>query len=299
MPPARNRISLHRTSNSRTTGSLATASWSTNIHQMSSGLTLGSRPSCWKRITKPIRLLIICRRLRLTTTSVRRGDRAKLGASTASGLLFLRKLRCSIKNDREWLRFESRFGKLIPRSARAHGDSQRIKSTKPRIAALTISLILSARKVVCFSTWGRVRMKQFLKRISRSYGRSTTGCGSTVKRCMTRAIGQPWEKSPRAVSTGHISESKDKPFVAADLGFPHRNETLYVTRLKWATEEKITVKSLTKDSKLSPDSIASISLSGSDEKQTWARNDDGLTVELPLQASSESAYVLKIEKAAR
>ena len=106
-------------------------------------------------------------------------------------------------------------------------------------------------------------------------------------------------EGPTAVSTGHISESKDKPFVAADLRFTARGETLYVTGLKWPTEGQITVKSLAQSSKLYPDSIASISLLGSDAELTWSRHADGLTVELPKEAPSEFAYVLKVQKAAK
>ena len=103
-------------------------------------------------------------------------------------------------------------------------------------------------------------------------------------------------EGPTAVSTGHISESKDKPFVAADLRFTAREDILYVTGLKWPEGNKICVKTLASNSKRYPDEIVSVKMLGSTESLTWKRDEKGLTVELPQTRPSEFAYVLRIEK---
>lgn len=103
-------------------------------------------------------------------------------------------------------------------------------------------------------------------------------------------------EGPTAVSTGHISESKDKPFVAEDLRFTSRGNVLYVTGLKWPAGNKITVTSLAKNGQHFPEEIASVALLGSAENLQWTRDEKGLTVQLPAIRPSEFAYVLKVEK---
>ncbi len=102
-------------------------------------------------------------------------------------------------------------------------------------------------------------------------------------------------EGPTAVSTGHTSEAKDKPFTAADLRFTARgDDTLYVTGLKWPTDGRITVKTLASDSELYQGEIKSITMLGSDQQLQWSRDENGLTVQLPTTKPSEFAYVLKV-----
>ncbi len=103
-------------------------------------------------------------------------------------------------------------------------------------------------------------------------------------------------EGPTAVSTGHVSESKDKPFTAEDLRFTTREESLYVTGLAWPTDNRITVKSLARGSEFYPEEIASVTMLGSDQKLHWTRDEQGLTVELPSTKPSEFAYVLRVTK---
>ncbi len=103
-------------------------------------------------------------------------------------------------------------------------------------------------------------------------------------------------EGPTAVSTGHVSESKDKPFVAEDLRFTARGEVLYVTGLKWPKDNQITVKTLAEGSQHYPDKVASVQLLGSDSQLKWTRDASGLTVQLPSTPPSEFAYVLKVSK---
>ena len=103
-------------------------------------------------------------------------------------------------------------------------------------------------------------------------------------------------EGPTAVSTGHISESKDKPFVAKDLRFTTRGDTLYVIGLKWPKDNKITVKTLSQMSKHFPEDILSVSMLGVNSPLEWNRDDSGLNVQLPKTRPSEFAYVLKVTK---
>tara|TARA_R110002049_G_scaffold285698_3_gene466880 strand:+ start:28271 stop:29869 length:1599 start_codon:yes stop_codon:yes gene_type:complete len=101
-------------------------------------------------------------------------------------------------------------------------------------------------------------------------------------------------EGPTAVSTGHVAESKDKPFTAEDLRFTTRDDVLYVIGMKWPEGNQVTVKTLSVGSEHYTDEIGSVTLLGSDQKIEWARGDDGLTVQLPSAHPSEFAYVLKI-----
>ena len=103
-------------------------------------------------------------------------------------------------------------------------------------------------------------------------------------------------EGPTTVSTGHVSEWKDKPFTAEDLRFTTRGDVLYVIGLKWPKDKKVTIKTLASNSKLYGDEIKSISMLGSKAPLEWTRSDKGLLVELPDSKPSEFAYVLKVEK---
>ncbi len=100
-------------------------------------------------------------------------------------------------------------------------------------------------------------------------------------------------EGPTSVSTCHVSESKDKPFTAADPRFTARGETLYVTGLAWPGDNRITIKSLASNSQYLPDEIGAVSMLGSDEKLEWTRDENGLTVQL---ANNEAIGIrLRIE----
>ena len=103
-------------------------------------------------------------------------------------------------------------------------------------------------------------------------------------------------EGPTSVSTGHVSESKDKPFTADDLRFTTRDGILYVIGLAWPKDNKIKIKTLAAGSDLYTDEIKSIALLGSDTKLEWDRAGDGLTVQLPSEHPSDYAYVLRVTK---
>ncbi|MEO1618245.1 MAG: alpha-L-fucosidase [Planctomycetota bacterium] len=102
-------------------------------------------------------------------------------------------------------------------------------------------------------------------------------------------------EGPTSVSTGHVSESKDKPFTAEDLRFTTRDGVLYVTGLKWPKGDSVTVKTLAVGAEHSFGEIESVSMLGTSSALEWTRDEEGLTVQLPSERPSEFAYVLKIE----
>ncbi|MEM8911344.1 MAG: alpha-L-fucosidase C-terminal domain-containing protein [Planctomycetota bacterium] len=103
-------------------------------------------------------------------------------------------------------------------------------------------------------------------------------------------------EGPTSVSTGHVSESKDKPFTADDLRFTARGDVLYVTGLKWPDDHKVSVKTLASGGEHFPEAIGSVMLLGHESPVHFSRDEDGLHVELPTDHPSEFAYVLKVTK---
>lgn len=103
-------------------------------------------------------------------------------------------------------------------------------------------------------------------------------------------------EGPTSVSTGHISEAKDKPFTADDLRFTTRDGTLYVIGMDWPKSSQVIVKTLATGSEHYQDKIETVSMLGSDQSLSWSRTEDGLVVELPKRRPSKFAYVLKVTK---
>ncbi|MEM0924558.1 MAG: alpha-L-fucosidase, partial [Planctomycetota bacterium] len=101
-------------------------------------------------------------------------------------------------------------------------------------------------------------------------------------------------EGPTTVSTGHVSESKDKPFTAADFRFTTRDGCLYAIGMKWPETTSVTIKTLATTSEFRFAKIESVEMLGADGDLTWSRNEQGLMVELPSERPSDFAYVLKI-----
>ena len=55
----------------------------------------------------------------------------------------------------------------------------------------------------------------------------------------------PWKiygEGPTGTSTGHLAESKDKPFTAEDIRFTAKGDSLYVIALDWPASNRLTIK---------------------------------------------------------
>jgi alpha-L-fucosidase len=91
-----------------------------------------------------------------------------------------------------------------------------------------------------------------------------------------------------------FNEGKGKPFVAADIRFTTKGETLYAIAYGWPEEGKLKIKSLADGNALRPGAISKVELLGGGAL-TFTRNSDALEVALPANRLPLSyAIVLKI-----
>ncbi len=102
-------------------------------------------------------------------------------------------------------------------------------------------------------------------------------------------------EGPTGVSTGHVSEAKDKPFTSQDIRFTTKDGVVYATILHWPEDNIARIKTLASGSEHWPGAINSIELIGCDEKITWNRTEKSLDVQLPATQTGEFAYVLRVK----
>jgi alpha-L-fucosidase len=83
-------------------------------------------------------------------------------------------------------------------------------------------------------------------------------------------------------------------FVAGDLRFTTKGDTLYAIALAWPADRKLTIQALAAGSPHYRGEISRIGLVGSESNLVWSRNADGVTIQLPEKPPGEYAYVFKI-----
>jgi alpha-L-fucosidase len=83
------------------------------------------------------------------------------------------------------------------------------------------------------------------------------------------------------------------PYTPQDIRFTTKGDTLYAIILGVPGQD-VVIKSLGKKANLTGGDISDIHLLGSDEKITWTRSDDDLSIKLPAEAPNQIALVLKI-----
>jgi alpha-L-fucosidase len=83
-------------------------------------------------------------------------------------------------------------------------------------------------------------------------------------------------------------------FVAGDIRFTTKGDSLYATALAWPEDRKLVIRSLASDSPHRRGAIARIGLLGSESNLTWSRSAEGVTVNLPEKPPCDYAYVFKI-----
>lgn len=83
-------------------------------------------------------------------------------------------------------------------------------------------------------------------------------------------------------------------FSSEDFWFTMKDNTIYVTALKWPETKKIQVKSLSKSAAPGVSEIRSVEMLGSNQRVLWKRNKKGLQVLLPSDKPNENGYVLKV-----
>ena len=83
-------------------------------------------------------------------------------------------------------------------------------------------------------------------------------------------------------------------FVAGDIRFTAKRDSLYAIALAWPEDRKLVIRSLASDSPHYRGAIARVGLLGSESNLTWSRSAGGVTVNLPEKPPCEYAYVFKI-----
>jgi alpha-L-fucosidase len=110
---------------------------------------------------------------------------------------------------------------------------------------------------------------------------------------------RPWKiygEGPTKGAGTSLYQGPGARFVAGDVRFTTKGDTLYAIALVWPEDGRLLIKSLASDSD-SPHyrgEIARIGLLGSDSNLVWSRNADGVTINLPEKPPCDYAYVFKI-----
>jgi alpha-L-fucosidase len=107
---------------------------------------------------------------------------------------------------------------------------------------------------------------------------------------------RPWKIAGEGPtqSTGSRAYEALPQFVAGDMRFTTRGDSLYVIALAWPGERKLLIKSLASDSPHYRGEISRIGLVGSESNLVWSRSPEGVTVNLPENPPCDYAYVLKV-----
>ena len=103
---------------------------------------------------------------------------------------------------------------------------------------------------------------------------------------------RPWcvyGEGPTEVSTERFKEHEYAPFTAQDIRFTTKGDALYAIGLGWP-EGTVTIASLGTEA----GQIETTSMLGSGAPLTWSQDEDGLTVQMPLERPCEHACTLKV-----
>lgn len=101
-------------------------------------------------------------------------------------------------------------------------------------------------------------------------------------------------EGPTGVSTGHVSESKDKRFTSEDIRFTTKAGDLYATALAWPEDGVVKIKSLAKGSEHWPAEISSVELLGYNGMMKFDRTEESLNISMPDVQTGEFAWVFKV-----
>lgn len=92
-----------------------------------------------------------------------------------------------------------------------------------------------------------------------------------------------------------FNEGKHQPYTSEDIRFVSKEDVLFAHVLAWPADNKILIKSLSKESSLHSKEIEKVELLGSDKPLKYTRTNDGLKVELPSEEQpNDISFVLKI-----
>jgi alpha-L-fucosidase len=107
---------------------------------------------------------------------------------------------------------------------------------------------------------------------------------------------RPWKVAGEGPTKpgGSLYGGQVPRFVAEDLRFTTKGDSLYAIALAWPENGKLVIKSLASDSPHYRGEIARIGLVGSESNLVWSRGAEGLTISLPEKRPCDYAYALKI-----
>lgn len=108
---------------------------------------------------------------------------------------------------------------------------------------------------------------------------------------------RPWKifgEGPTQVVGGSFNDTKRNTFTSQDVRFTTQGDILYAIVLARPESGNVTIKTLGKNSALYQRPIGKVELLSTGESLHWARNSDGLTVDIPGQMASSYAFVLRI-----
>jgi alpha-L-fucosidase len=102
-------------------------------------------------------------------------------------------------------------------------------------------------------------------------------------------------EGPTEVVEGPFSDTKRKPFTAADVRFTTREGRLYAIALAWPADGKLSIHTLGQGRPAVKGEIRGVELVGARDAVRWRRDAGGLHVELPKGSKpSEHALALRI-----
>ncbi|MEM7812066.1 MAG: alpha-L-fucosidase [Planctomycetota bacterium] len=101
-------------------------------------------------------------------------------------------------------------------------------------------------------------------------------------------------EGPTETATGHLSESKNKPFTAGDVRFTAKGETLYATVLGKPDSGVTTIRTLKRGADGVGEVTSVVSLA-TGRPVAFEQTGDGLVIEWPASDAGEFAWVFKID----
>lgn len=107
---------------------------------------------------------------------------------------------------------------------------------------------------------------------------------------------RPWKafgEGPTQVADGAFSDTKRQPYTGTDIRFTTQSNALYAIVMAWPGETA-TIKTLATGSPLVNGEITEVRMLGHRGNLKFARNTEGLTVEMPVDMPSSDAVTLKI-----
>jgi alpha-L-fucosidase len=98
------------------------------------------------------------------------------------------------------------------------------------------------------------------------------------------------EETPAAGRHGGVSDTRNKPYTAADYRFTTKGGALYAIALGWPADGRLKIRALA----AGKGEVKQVALLGATTAPEWKQTPDGLEVTLPSQPPCAYAYALKV-----